>query len=257
LEKRAQGATELPLDQDMQGTTATLGSPHVLEPNNALPTVALHPAPWQLRGSAYLLAVHMPGDVLDHAAFVPPSWVPRRRGRISYVAFFDYHESNCGPYRELLVAPAVFAFDSGTYPAISRIFVSTYDSVVNGRNNWGIPKDQADFTVHNDAERKTDLITASRDGHTFAELELRSFGPALPVTTGLLLRSLRTLLQPWQGKGYRITLSARGRVRMASLGRWRFDAEYFPDLARGRVLGAIQLPEFEMTFPLPEMTQLP
>lgn len=232
---------------------ASRDTPWVIEPDAALPSVPLHPAPWQLHGWAYMLVVRLPDDMLDSAAFVPADWVPKRRTRTAIVLFVDYETSPCGPYRELLVAPAAFDLGQGSHPAISRIFVSTYDSVVNGRNNWGIPKDRADFEVVRDPARHTDRLRLSRDGHTFAELELRSRGPALPVRTGLLPPGIRTLVQSWQGKAYRTKLAARGKARLASLASWRFDPEYFPDLSRGRVLVASHFPDFDMTFPVADV----
>ncbi|MET0388375.1 MAG: acetoacetate decarboxylase family protein [Polyangiales bacterium] len=242
-----------PLPHAPSQEPAALESPFVLEPDAALPEVPLHPAPWQLRGSAYVFAVHMPEDVLDHAAFIPKSWVAKRRGRTAYVMFVDYQSSNAGPYRELLVSPASFAFD-GSYPAITRIYVSSYDSVVNGRRNWGIPKDRADFDIQPDAANGGHVVHVTREGRTIAELSLRAHGPKLPVRTWLLPAGLRTLVQPWQDQFFRFTLSASGNARLATLKHWSFDPTLFPDLSRGRVLAGAYLPEFEMTFPVAQIT---
>jgi hypothetical protein len=160
----------------------------------------------------------------------------------------DYTQTPVGPYRELLVAPASFAHPQGTYPSITRIYVDSYDSVVNGRRNWGIPKDRADFERTAGAGG-TETVRVSREGHAFAELVLRSSGPSLPVASWLLPSPLRTLVQHWQGKSYRFTLSASGKARMASVEHWSFDPNYFPDLARGRVLTGAYLPDFKMLFP--------
>jgi Acetoacetate decarboxylase (ADC) len=214
--------------------------------------VPMQPAPWQMKASAYVLAVRMPEDVLDNHAFVPKTLQGKRTGETSYVMFVDYQSSNVGPYQELLVAPAVFAFDQGHYPAITRIYVSTYESVVNGRKNWGIPKDRADFSVTRDAD-KVDQIRVGRDGHVFAELRLKPFGLSLPVTSKVLPAGLRTLMQPWCGNTYRFTLSSKGTLRMAKLVDWHFDPAFFPDLARGRVIAAGYFPSFDMTFPVADV----
>lgn len=224
-------------------------SPFVFEPDAGLPSVPLHPAPWQLRASAYVFAVRLPEALLDHAAFVPAPLVSKRKSRIAAVMLVDYQGAPCGPYRELLVAPASFAFASVTCPTITRIYVSTYDSVVNGRRNWGIPKDIADFTSERDEAKGTEVVRVSRDGHTFAELTLKAYGPTLPVSTWLVPSAMRTLVQHWQGKDYRLTLTASGKGRLASVSSWRFDPKYFPDLAQGRVLGGTYLPDYELTFP--------
>lgn len=223
--------------------------PAVLAPDATLPEVPAYPAPWTLRAEAYVVAVRMPEDTLDTAAFVPQALVPARRSRTSIMMFVQYKQAVCGPYRELLVAPAAYATQAGTHPSITRIFVSTYESVVNGRRNWGIPKEFADFERETHDSR--DRIEVSRDGHSFAQLDLRGYGPAWPVRTWLLPAGIRTLVQHWNGRRFRFTLRASGRARLAKVDRWQFDPHYFPDLARGRVLTATHLPDFEMTFPEP------
>ncbi len=228
----------------------------VLETDDKLPDVALKPAPWVLEASAYVLAVRMPEEVIDNAAFVPSTLIGKRRGSTAYVLFVDYRAAAVGPYQELLVAPAVYDFgEQGEYPTITRIYVSTYDSVVNGRRNWGIPKDRADFSIERVA-KNVDEIRVARDGHVFAEMRMQSYGLTLPVTSWVLPAGLRTLMQHWQGKTYRFTLSAKGKMSMAKVLEWRFDPSYFPDLARGKVLAAAYFPGFEMTFPVPEVRDL-
>ena len=222
--------------------------PSVLERDENLPEVARHPAPWVMRASAYVFALRMPDEVLDRAAFAPPSLAGKRAGKTSYVLYVDYQTADCGPYHELMIAPSVYDFGEGRFASITRIFVSTYDSVVNGRANWGIPKDRADFSV--EREGKVDHIRLSRDGHEFADMRLQGFSLAVPTTSAFLPGGLRTLMQHWQGKTYKFTLKAKGNVRLAKVVDWRFDPKFFPDLASGKVLGGLHFPSFEMTFPV-------
>ena len=226
----------------------------VLE-RDGLPAVPLKPAPWQLQGSGYVLVMRLPEQLIDQHGFVPPSLTGKRRGRTAYVMFMDYANSDCGPYRELLITPARFAFEPGTYSSITRIYVSTYDSVVNGRNNWGIPKDRADFDVQHDGKR-VDHIRVSRDGHTFADLKLQNFGLNLPVHSSLLPAGMRTLMQHWNNKVYGITLQATGSLRLAKVQAWSFDPKLFPDLAQGQLIAGAYLPSFDMTFPVPTVREL-
>lgn len=230
--------------------------PEVIEREDVLPKVPLHPAPWLLHASAYVLAVRMPEDVIDDASFVPPSLAGKRTGHTAYVLFVDYKQANCGPYQELLVSPATYDFgEEGSYPTITRIYVSTYDSVVNGRLNWGIPKDRADFSIERGKDN-VDRVRVSRDGQVFADMRFKPYGLTFPVTSALLPSGLRTLMQHWRGKSYRFTLSAKGNLRMAKLVEWTFDPKMFPDLARGKVLMAGYFPNFEMTFPVAAVRDL-
>jgi hypothetical protein len=226
----------------------------VLEPDG-LPEVALKPAPWQLHGSGYALMVRLPTELIEHHAFVPPSLAGKRRGRTAFVLYMDYQSSDGGPYRELLVVPASFDFEPGNHLSITRIYVSSYASVVNGRRNWGIPKDYADFDVQHVDER-VDRIRLSRAGHVFVDLQLRNFGLTLPVHSGMLPGVL-TLMQHWRDKVYRFTLRAKGKARLAKVLDWHFDPKFFPDLAQGRVIAGAYLPSFDMTFPMPTVRDLP
>lgn len=70
-----------------------------------------------------------------------------------------YTESPVGPYDELLIIPG--AFDSPPFsddkenPRVTRIYVSTLASVINGRKNWNTPKHLArfEFTEQKDGTR--------------------------------------------------------------------------------------------------------
>lgn len=216
---------------------------------------ALAPAPWDLQGQGYIVALRMPQEVLERGSFVPPGLVRSGRGRIALAMFVDYASSDVGPYHELLYIPGKFRFGRDSHFSITRIFVSSQASVVNGRRNWGIPKDRCDFAVQHGA---TDRVMLSQaDGATFAEIELQAFGPRLPAPAHWTPASWRRLSQQYEGRQFTYTPSARGHFRLARVLNWRFDARVFPDLARGRVLGAIKLTDFRMQFPVSTIVELP
>jgi hypothetical protein len=224
----------------------------VLDPSASLPEVPRRPAPWQLRASAYAVLAKLPADTSDESWFVPPSLRGKRRSQLGILLYVDYHASDCGPYHELIGACAGFDFGDKQMPSITRIYVSTFDSVVNGRLNWGIPKDRADFDVER-TDAHGERVAVRRDGRELARFELQGRGPALPATTAMLLPAWRTVAQHWQGCEYRILLAAKGKARLARVVDWSFAADLFPDFARGRVLAAVQLPAFDMTFPVAQV----
>ena len=220
-----------------------------------MPAVDLVPAPWMLEGSGYIVAVRLPQDVLDHGSFIPPGMQRSGRGRIALMMFVDYTRSDVGPYHELLYIPGKFNFGDETHYSITRIFVSSWSSVVNGRRNWGIPKDQCDFDVvsGNDHDHVS-LVDAK--GRRFAELDFEAFGPRLPAPAHWTPGSWRRLSQQREGRRYTYEPSARGHFRLARVRQWKFDAECFPDLARGKVLLAIKLTDFQMSFPIARIKDL-
>ena len=207
------------------------------------------PAPWTLRGRGYICILRAPAQLLDDGRFLPPSLQGRRAAsRFCYLMLVDYSHSPVGPYHELLFIPGTFPFEDGrNHLSISRIFVSSLDSVVNGRRNWGIPKELAQFDVRH-GEQGLDRVRVSRDGSTFAELDFASWPVSLPFTTAILPRQWTTLGQHHDGQSYLYRPTARGWVRPASLRRARFDAAVFPDLELARPLLTIGVTRFSMTF---------
>jgi len=226
----------------------------MLQPDANLPAVPLCPAPWDLRGSAWVVALKLPDHHPARDAFLPPELVGRGRSLASYLMFVDYAESGCGPYRELLFIPGAFPFQDGrSHLSISRILVSTWDSVVNGRNNWGIPKDRADFEVEpGGAGSREECVRVISDGRELCELRFATlrFAPPLPVHGGLVPAPLRTLAQRFRGRSYYYAPQARGWVRPGRLLAWRFDAGLFPDLGSAAVVAALKVESFRMTFPV-------
>lgn len=210
--------------------------------------IALAPAPWDLSGQGTIVAVRLPREVLEQNSFLPQGL--RRVGncRLAYMMFVDYSKSDVGPYHELLYIPGVLDFGRRRQLSISRIFVSSWASVVNGERNWGIPKDRCDFAVDYAADGIDRIACTAADGTVFAELELQARGPRLPAPGHWVPRGLRTLSQLRDGKLYTYAPEARGHVRFARVRRWRFDARIFPDLARGEVVAAMKITDFRMIF---------
>lgn len=229
----------------------------MLQPDSILPRVPLHPAPWNLRGSAWIVALKLPPGAPARDAFLPPSLAGQGRGLASYLMYVDYTESGCGPYRELLFIPGAVPFGDGRrHLTISRILVSTWESVVNGRNNWGIPKDRADFEVEQALDGgREDRVRVVSGGREVCELRLATlrFAPPLPVPGVLLPARFRTLAQSFRGRTYYYAPAAGGRARPGRLLSWRFDAELFPDLAAAPVLAAFKIESFRMTFPVADV----
>ena len=217
--------------------------------DDQLPTVPLAPAPWSLTGRGWILLVKMPATALDDPAFVPPALRGKRHGRLAMVMLVDYETSAVGPYQELLYIPGRFDFPNGRHYSITRIYVSTMDSVVNGRLNWGIPKDRCDFDFRQDSDGD-DLLSVSHQGRRFAHLRVHGGGLRLPFTTGLLPRFLLTLSQYHGGRQFTYVPSASGQVQFSHVVDMQFDGTLFPDLGVGKVVACMKTPRFRMTFPL-------
>lgn len=227
----------------------------MLQPSASLPAVPMKPAPWDLQGQGWIVAFRLPENSAARSAFMPDSLAGQCGGGISMLMFVDYARSDCGPYHELLFVPGSFPFADGKrHLSISRILVSTWDSVVNGRANWGIPKDRADFDVHYGIDgSREDRIVVRSEGRVMADLRLSSWPLPLPVFGGIVPESMRTLAQHLDGKTFLYAPASSGWVQPGRLLSWQFDGELFPDISGAKVVGALKIPSFRMTFPVAKM----
>lgn len=199
-----------------------------------------------------MVALRLPAAATARSAFLPEKSEDIPGGRYSLLMFVDYETAPCGPYHELMFIPGTQRFADGKrHFTISRILVSTWDSVVNGRANWGIPKDRADFSVVYDENGSgIDRITVHGEGGTIAELRLRSWPLSLPMHSGLVPAALRTLAQRLGGKTFLYAPTTSGWMRPGKLVDWHFNPDLFPDLAGSSVVAAIKLPSFRLRFPV-------
>ncbi len=205
-------------------------------------------APWRLAGDAYVVALRMPEEVLDEQSFVPESLKGCRLGRYSRMIYVNYKSSPVGPYRELLFDPGRFQFDSKSCRTISRIFVSTPESVVNGLENWGIPKTIAEFearTLANGWER----ITVSAEGAVFAELTFSTVPFGFPFSDRWLPARQRTTAQHYRGQSYSYAPITRATMKMGRLRESKIDPTMFPDISRGKFTLCVRLEDFRMWIP--------
>ena len=213
-------------------------------------------APWRLGGDAYVVELKMPEEVLDRECFVPESLKDRRLGTSSRMIYVDYKSSPVGPYRELLFNPPKFRFDRGPCRTISKIFVSTPESVVNGVENWGIPKTMAQFesqTLANGWER----IAVSVEGTVFAELTFSAVRFGLPYSDRWLPARFRTMAQVYQGRSYFYAPTTRTMMKMGRLRECKIDSKMFPDISKGKVTLCVRLEGFRMWIPAATVVDQP
>lgn len=221
----------------------------MLQPKESLPDVTRVPAPWSLRGHAWMVALRLPTGDPARTAFVPAALRATVKSAFSVLLCVVYDETPCGPYRELLFIPGTMNFGDARHPSISRILVSTWDSVVNGRSNWGIPKDRADFDWARHAGGDHWRVTS--DGRELCSLEFTEpTGVRLALRSSWLPRKLGTLAQRLDGRTYYYRPEATGDLRLCRLRQWHFDPELFPDLSRATVLTALRIEDFKMVFPV-------
>ena len=213
-------------------------------------SIAVAAPPWSLTGDGFIWLFKFSRTFVEQNGFLA-EW---QRGALKHtlgaMMLVDYRETPVGPYRELLFIPGTFEFGRLRLFSISKIYVSTQASVHNGIENWGIPKELADFTRESQADG-SDVMTASVNGQAFFSSKLAPFGPRLPVTSSLLPVPLR-IGQQLRGDLLITQPSASGTARLCRAHDLRIDARLFPDVSQMQPLAVIAVNDFRMTFPEPD-----
>lgn len=205
------------------------------------------PAPWNLTGNGYVILYWFKKEKLKERCFLDDSIKESYLGGRGCVMLVDYKSSNVGPYKELLFIPGKINFKGQKLFTITKIFVSTLDSVVNGRENWGIPKEHANFSWLSD--KNTEKVVIEHDGHEFfsATMERIKFLFAFPMTTSLLPFPL---FQTLNQKIYYTNFHGRGIGSFARIKQINIDEKIFPGIDDHKPLCVIKVENFRLAFPV-------
>ena len=207
--------------------------------------VKAYPAPWNLRGKGYIFIYKFKKDFIEQSGNVPPFLDGAFAGGFGSVMLVNYKESNAGPYGELLFIPGKFRFGGKRLDTISKIYVSTMESVANGRANWGIPKEKADFSFK-ETDEDTEKATVTVDGRIAAEFTLRSGKFSFPVSTKLLPFPL---VQQYEGKHYFTDFFGKGKGHLSKIIDMKIDTALFPNVSVCHPIAVIRVDPFNITFP--------
>ncbi len=206
------------------------------------------PAPWQLQGEGYILLYRFKRDFVEREGRVPAFLRGCFRGGLGSVMLVNYASSDAGPYGECLFIPGKFRFRGKRLNSITKIYVSTQESVVNGRANWGIPKEQADFSFEPAGDGTECVRVTLPEGQALC-MSLKSFGPAFPVSTRLLPFPL---VQEHEGSLFYTNFFGKGKGRLARVLNVETDPALFPDLSSVKPLALVRVAPFSITFPVAE-----
>lgn len=213
--------------------------------NQQTPTIS--PAPWNLTGNAYIMVYKFSKDFVEEYGFLADYQRDRFLGYVGTVMLVDYKTSAVGPYRELLFIPGMFTFDWKKVFSISKIYVSSWDSVYNGIENWGIPKEFADFSWLQNADG-SENISVKIEGKEFFRANFKKGFLPCPLTTKIFPLNL---VQK-QHKNLIITNpTAKGKATLATMKSVIVDKNFFPDLSKATPLLTMKVKDFEMTFNVP------
>ncbi|GGD55004.1 hypothetical protein GCM10011514_19000 [Emticicia aquatilis] len=209
------------------------------------------PPPWKLKGNGYIFLYHFPKSFVKKLGFLADYQADRFNGDfVGTVMLVDYATSDVGPYHELLFVPGRLNFDKKKIFSISKIYVSSQESVENGIANWGIPKELADFRISKLSE-KEEVVEVMIAGKTFFKVHLHKRSFKFPITTKFFPLKLAQKL----GNDLLITNSpAKGKASFTKLLNIEVDSSYFPPISQLKPLSILAVSDFEMEFPHPEIT---
>ena len=219
-------------------------TPRVIPMDN----IAAIPAPWNLNGHGYIFAYRFNSDFRKNNCFLPPT-IEGKVGPISMAMIVRYDHSPVGPYDELLFIPGYAKFnDMKNHLTISQIFVSTTASVVNGQNNWGIPKQLANFSFNKISDNE-EHVTVSIENKVFFEAKIKTSNIGIPFNTKYIPKPLKTMAQHWDNKTFFYCPSGRSNLRPCKLLETNIDSDHFPELSQGLFLGGVKCDQFTLEFP--------
>ena len=212
-----------------------------------------YPAPWNLEGYGYILLYRFDTNFANKQApdFLKKKAIPG----FGSVMLVNYETSNCGPYGELLIIPGKYDHHNDKLHTISKIYVSSQDSVNNGRINWGIPKEHAHFnfeTLPGRLEKVTITSSGSPDSKPIFEATFKSGRIPFPVNTSLLPFPL---VQQYHNKEYRTTFKGKGTGRLATMVDLTINPEMFPGIDSIKPIAVIQVSPFNITFPVAHISK--
>ena len=206
----------------------------------------VHP-PWQLCGEGHVFLFRTPTTWAKSNAFLADYQRKALRVGVGAMMLVDYQASAVGPYYELLFIPALFNIKGRYTFSISKIYVSSEASVVNGKHHWGIPKELAHFTRTITDPNREEWEVSLPDGTVFFSVKLEKTRLRIPISTGLFPLSI----VQQQTMGYTLTRpSASGKAGRVKATDWSIRSDYFPNVAELSLLLSTHISSLSMVFPL-------
>ncbi len=211
--------------------------------------IAKHPAPWHLKGEGFIILFRMSRDEIIKDNFLTDKFKKSFRGGFGSIMIVDYESSNAGPYSELLFIPGKFRYNGKNKNTIPKIYVSTPESIINGINNWAIPKEKASFDFSK-TDSGASLITCHKEQNEFFHARIKPWGLRFPVNTAFMPFPL---VQEKDGKAYYTKFNGKGTGRLAKVIEIDSDADLFPKIDPKKILLVIKVENFRIEFPVPEI----
>jgi len=204
------------------------------------------PAPWELQTKLYLFTRLIspdkstredpilqglpPGsyntsETVHPSALAPINDRSQWKGGLAHVVLVRYEDSPVGPYDELIMLSGGWSspYEKRTSSRITNIYVSTHQSIWNGRRNWNIPKHLARFEFVPTGSRTSTFKAFLPDAEKpfFAASVTDSYLPGVPLPAFVLNPLIRMVQPPLAGDPADESPDEWIAITPAYLGRWR------------------------------------
>lgn len=210
------------------------------------------PAPWHLEGTGYIMSYKFPKQFILERGFLAKRFSNGFYGKVGYVILADYQSSPVGPYRELLFIPGKVRYQRRKAYTISKIFVSTAASAENGRNNWGIPKELAEFSM-TPVGKDLETIKVTKDGAVILDITVKA-GSRLTVPLHTAFKPV-TLVQHLDGQTFWTRLHGKGTAKFAQNLDVSVNSQYFPNFVFSRHVAIMRVKHFNLTLAAAKVRQ--
>ncbi|TSA38853.1 MAG: hypothetical protein D4R64_01595 [Porphyromonadaceae bacterium] len=204
-------------------------------------------APWNLSGRGFILMYRFPQEFIRESCFLPDEWKDLKWSGLGYVMLVDYEDSPVGPYHELLFIPGKTRLGGSKLGTITKIYVDSIDSMVNGRNNWGIPKELTDFKWTQEGRQHLIQVGSLMP---WLEIVLEPGSIPFPIDTRFLPIHLQ---QELDNQKFRVSPSGKGTGHFTLIKGITVDPLFFPGIDILEPLVTIYADPFRMTFPVAEI----
>ncbi|MGE5583882.1 MAG: hypothetical protein ACM3X9_15300 [Bacillota bacterium] len=211
----------------------------------------LIPAPWDLTGRGYIMFFKFPPQFIREFGFLDGRFQKGFHGKTGCIIFGDYQQSKVGPYQELFFVPGKIHYHHRNLYTISKVFGSTAESVENARQNWGIPKELAAFSV-TQVTNNLENIKVTQNGVPVIDITIRTPDSGLPLPLNTFFMPF-PLVQHMDGKTYYLNVKGHGSGRLGQILKVEVNPELFPNFAFFKHVAIIKVNRFQVRFPVPKI----
>ena len=213
-----------------------------------------YPPPWKLYGEGFIIPFLANEKEIIKNGFLTEEDKNEYAGGFGACMIVNYESSDVGPYFELLFIPGDFKYKDPLkskpklHKRISKIYVSSEMSIQEGRRNWAIPKEYANFKWTKD-KNTTGITITTKDNQNILDANFTKILFPFPVTTKIYPVSL---LQKSEANQFiRTKFSGHGKAYFSKINNLSSNEKFFVDINKNSKFHfGLSVNEFNITFPI-------